>query len=349
MNKIDYTNIFNVSKLRCPACLNEKLTPFEAAFFCGVCNRNYSAKDGVLDLRLDPSYDTQLDIHSYDEAHGVNKESSKKLYNIYKEILSSHGANTNGAVLEIASGSGYLTQGITNLSSFSEIHCSDLSPGFMKQLRGKLGGGKTGRKNLFYLFDANRLPFIDQSFDVVLGNSVLHHFANFENTLIDCYRVLKSGGAAVFGEPVLDIHVFVSLSASLIRAFDSRQLSRRLSKHTDQVLAIIENRATLKRNNLRSDRSDLDSIEDKFQFPIEYMRDLSTKIGYSLFECRSNASNLNFGKMIKSVISRVFIQSNADITEIEEYDYIFDSLSLTYGEAMKEDLKALFSFFIFIK
>ncbi len=34
----------------------------------------------------------------------------------------------NGKVLEIASGSGHLTYGLTNLSSFSEVHCSDISP-----------------------------------------------------------------------------------------------------------------------------------------------------------------------------------------------------------------------------
>lgn len=169
-----------------------------------------------------------------------------------------------------------------------------------------------------------------------------------ENTLIDSYRILRPGGASVFGEPVLDTHVFASLAASLIRAFEMRQETRVFTKKEDQILATIEKRSTLKRTNLRSDRKDVLKYEDKFQFPINYMRKLAYKIGYSDFECKSSVVT-DFGQMIKSAIARVFLQVNADAAKLDEYAFIFDIFNLTYGEPMREDLKASFSFFVFVK
>lgn len=49
--------------------------------------------------------------------------------------------------------------------------------------------------------NAEQLEFPDNHFDIVCGNSILHHL-NLENTCHELIRVLKPEGRAVFREPL---------------------------------------------------------------------------------------------------------------------------------------------------
>ena len=50
--------------------------------------------------------------------------------------------------------------------------------------------------------DAERLPFADESFDLVLGHAVLHHIPDLGAAMDEFFRVLRPGGTVCFaGEP----------------------------------------------------------------------------------------------------------------------------------------------------
>jgi SAM-dependent methyltransferase len=50
--------------------------------------------------------------------------------------------------------------------------------------------------------EAERLPFPDESFDLVFGHAVLHHLPDLEASFAEFERVLRPGGTVVFcGEP----------------------------------------------------------------------------------------------------------------------------------------------------
>ncbi|MGA2409790.1 MAG: class I SAM-dependent methyltransferase [Candidatus Binataceae bacterium] len=75
--------------------------------------------------------------------------------------------------------------------------------------------------------DAHRTGFRDGSFDVVVGQSILHHL-EYERALQEVYRILKVGGIAIFAEPLLDnpaAKLWRALTPEA-RTIDERPLSR---------------------------------------------------------------------------------------------------------------------------
>jgi len=58
-----------------------------------------------------------------------------------------------------------------------------------------------GLKNTAFLVaDATRLPFGDESFDIILSINVLHHISNWMDALREITRVLRDGGYLVLSE-----------------------------------------------------------------------------------------------------------------------------------------------------
>lgn len=56
-------------------------------------------------------------------------------------------------------------------------------------------------KNKFYQGSANKLPFRNNSFNVVLVDSVFHHLMSYPRPIAEIKRVLKDGGKLCFIEP----------------------------------------------------------------------------------------------------------------------------------------------------
>jgi ubiquinone/menaquinone biosynthesis C-methylase UbiE len=102
--------------------------------------------------------------------------------------------------LELGCGTGFFTLNLKLAGVIDEAHVTDLSPGMVdvaqRNARG-LGFEIEGR-----VADAERLPYDDDSFDLVIGHAVLHHIPDLEQSFREIMRVLKPGGRFVFaGEP----------------------------------------------------------------------------------------------------------------------------------------------------
>ncbi len=59
------------------------------------------------------------------------------------------------------------------------------------------------RSNLlgFVMGDINALPFVDNTFDLVIAFGVVEHIDNTEEGIKECYRMVRSGGICAFAQP----------------------------------------------------------------------------------------------------------------------------------------------------
>ena len=137
-----------------------------------------------------------LDIRlTFHEKYSVNRQG-------YGEWLVSHYDIRDGmTVLEIGCGTGSIWIGHEEIvSGCGKLILTDLSEGMLEAAEKNLGE----RENMEYRkADIQSLPIMDESFDVVIANSMLYHVPDIEKGLREVRRVLKKGGVfycATYGE-----------------------------------------------------------------------------------------------------------------------------------------------------
>jgi SAM-dependent methyltransferase len=102
--------------------------------------------------------------------------------------------------LEIGAGTGYFTLNLMRAGKIAHATCTDISPGMLNTLRAN--AERLGLEVRTEQVDAERLPFDDASFDLVLGHAVLHHIPDLARAFGEFQRVLAPGGTVLFaGEP----------------------------------------------------------------------------------------------------------------------------------------------------
>jgi ubiquinone/menaquinone biosynthesis C-methylase UbiE len=102
--------------------------------------------------------------------------------------------------LEIGAGTGYFTLNLLRAGVIGEAVATDISPGMLAAL--SESAARLGVEVRTIRCDADRLPFADDSFDLVFGHAVLHHLPDLPRAFAEFARVLKPGGTLAFcGEP----------------------------------------------------------------------------------------------------------------------------------------------------
>lgn len=122
---------------------------------------------------------------------------------IAKDIVEKMG---KGTILDLGSGTGYLSIEIARKSPGLQVHGIDLSRQMVKIARRHARGVNNAQ---FVFGNAAKLPFRDKSIDLVVSTGALHHWRAPRLVFDECYRVLKPGQEAwiydgcpeVFGTP----------------------------------------------------------------------------------------------------------------------------------------------------
>ena len=135
----------------------------------------------------------------------VGRTRLKRRANMLSEGLS-------GNVLEVGCGSGLFTTEIIK----SEFHLTaiDISPDLLQLAKQAV----SDQKNVvFRLEDVHSTSFLNDSFDAIIGSSVLHHL-DLDLALKEIFRILKPGGTIRFTEPnYLNPQIAIQKSHPFIR------------------------------------------------------------------------------------------------------------------------------------
>jgi ubiquinone/menaquinone biosynthesis C-methylase UbiE len=103
-------------------------------------------------------------------------------------------------VLDYGCGPGYLTKHLIEEGATS-VTGIDVSDAEIEQAQARARENGIADRSRFVVADAHAMDFPDDSFDVIVGDSILHHL-ELRRALLEIRRVLRPGGRAVFLEPL---------------------------------------------------------------------------------------------------------------------------------------------------
>jgi ubiquinone/menaquinone biosynthesis C-methylase UbiE len=140
--------------------------------------------------------------HEYDAKWGIDfgATGQRQVRLKLAKALGGPGGERFGDGLEIGSGTGYFSLNLLQMGTIERLTATDISPGMLQRLAAT--AESLGLEAETVETEAERLPFDDESFDLVFGHAVLHHIPDLERALAEFRRVLRPGGAIAFcGEP----------------------------------------------------------------------------------------------------------------------------------------------------
>jgi ubiquinone/menaquinone biosynthesis C-methylase UbiE len=102
--------------------------------------------------------------------------------------------------LEIGAGTGYFSLNLLQAGVVREAVATDISQGMLDALSAT--AARLGLEVETHCTEAAKLPFPDDSFDLVFGHAILHHLPDLDAAFREFRRVLRPGGSLAFaGEP----------------------------------------------------------------------------------------------------------------------------------------------------
>lgn len=188
-----------IENLICPDCRNRIVTAGKNRLACIECGRNFSVDGNAIQM-LPSAMNKNFEDYAWKTLpyEGITKpawmallhKKDRVLY-FYEKILPNF--DFDGKILEIGAGTCWASALIKKKHPSSLVVATDISPYALEK---GVSVARLLESSVDYRIscDAERLPFDEEYFDVVLSNATLHHFADPQRGVCEIYRVLRKGG-----------------------------------------------------------------------------------------------------------------------------------------------------------
>ena len=139
------------------------------------------------------------------------------------ESLSLLDIDPDDRVVDIGCGTGFATEGL--LEHVDQVYGLDQSPHQLEKAYAKFG--KRDGPVTFHLGDAERLPFKDDTFDVVWSSGSIEYWPNPVDAIRECRRIAKPGGQVlIVGPNYPRSSMFQRLADAIMLFYDEAEADR---------------------------------------------------------------------------------------------------------------------------
>jgi 2-polyprenyl-3-methyl-5-hydroxy-6-metoxy-1,4-benzoquinol methylase len=142
----------------------------------------------------------EVEAELYDQRMGIrhDAEATARMLRELETVLG--GPLPRGAVLDVGSGTGHVAVKLAKSGLFDRVVATDISPKMLECARTNAAAERCAIETVES--DMVRLPFEDETFDLVVGCAVLHHLPDPVAFMPEVLRVLRPGAPCIFiGDP----------------------------------------------------------------------------------------------------------------------------------------------------
>lgn len=125
-----------------------------------------------------------------------NSDDGKFVKEMYATLVEEIQKTESGKILDVGCGNGNLFKMLPE--NKYELFGVDFSENMILEAKNSCKGKAT-----FSVADAERLPFKDNTFNIVVCNASFHHYIHPDAVLSEMRRVLKKGGQLLIGDPYI--------------------------------------------------------------------------------------------------------------------------------------------------
>lgn len=333
-------------KMFCLKCGHSQLASTDCDdLLCLSCGHNYKYEDGVLDFSMDESLVTNLENIDYDAIGGIDEKVITAIGKQWSQLFHRSKIDLRGkSVLEIGSGTGALTVGLLESTHLKEIFATDISKKFLAKVSHRIKPEYVS-KIVLVSCDCNNLPFQENSFDLIVGRSILHHLIDYDRVLKQAQLVLTKNGSAIFFEPILEGKLIVAFFTEVILGLLS------IEKREDFSLREINLMKSTVRNITKAswypqDRNSLLNIEDKYIFTLKKMTELGKSVGFSSVKILQPPIDIDCSYWAYFIATMRLL--NISPIKFERYRFVSEAFLKTYG-SFPDMLTMPMAYFRFIK
>lgn len=187
------------SSLICPACSHGLITA-QKGYVCKKCNREYGKTHGI------PVLVAEKSMHKAEEASyhssisssygGMHQLMSYRNHFFHlRALLPLLSRPPHSSVLELGCGIGF--DAIPLLEHRLLVVETDIASGQVIEAQHQIRKRGLSARALFYIADAENIPFSSETFDAVLIVAALHHLEHPAGALQQMKRCLRRGGSVV--------------------------------------------------------------------------------------------------------------------------------------------------------